>query len=223
MILIQAQLKTIGIGVKMSDLLKIFDKWKSDKGAKHGYHKVYEKYFEPLRNEKISILEVGVHKGASFDAWHEYFPNAELYGIDLFVRERMRSVPAFKKDRVHFMKGDSTNPVVGPLVVENFGKMKFDIIIDDGMHTPKANMQTYNNLLPFLKPDGKYFIEDIWPLEILTQAEMGHPWIQAHPDRYNTLDHEMFLSALERSRKKITRYDLRKESGHPDSYVMVMS
>ena len=150
------------------------------------------------------------------------FPNAELYGIDLFVREKMRAVPAFKKDRVHFMKGDSTNPIIGPMVLENFGKIKFDIIIDDGMHTPKANMQTYNNLLPFLKQGGQYFIEDVWPLEILTQQEMGHPWIQQHPDRYNTLDHEMFLGAIDRSKLKAQRFDLRKESKQPDSYIMRM-
>ena len=207
----------------MSKLFEIFQKHNCDKGPKHGYQKVYEQFFEPLKDEKINILEVGVHQGASFDAWHEYFPNADLYGIDLFVREKMRAVPAFKKDRVHFMKGDSTNPIIGPMVLENFGKIKFDIIIDDGMHTPKANMQTYNNLLPFLKEGGQYFIEDVWPLEILTQQEMGHPWIQQHPDRYNTLDHEMFLGAIDRSKLKAQRFDLRKESKQPDSYIMRMT
>jgi len=204
-------------GEKMSELFKIFTKWNCDKGPKHGYHKVYEDYFAPLKDQEINILEIGVHQGASFDAWHEYFSKANLYGIDLFVREKMRSVPAFKKDRVHFMKGDSTNPVIGPMLYDNWGKIKFDIIIDDGMHTPKANMQTYNNFLPFLKPGGQFFIEDIWPLEILTQQEMGHPWIVQHPERYNTLDHEMFLGAIDRSGKKVNRFDLRKESKEEQS------
>ncbi len=76
----------------MSDLLKIFDKHETDKGSvKHFYNEVYEPHFETVRYRHINILEIGVFKGASTAALHEYFPNATIYGLDiLFANGRMK-------------------------------------------------------------------------------------------------------------------------------------
>ena len=207
----------------MSPMQECFERYACDKGYKHGYNEVYEPHFEPLKDKDIKILEIGVYKGASLLAWRDYFSKAQLYGIDLFVRESRREImKALDDPRIHLMKGDSTSAVIAPLMYENFGAIKFDIIIDDGLHTPRAQMQTFHNLLPFLKEDGQYFIEDVWPLDIMTEKEMSHHWVQRHPDRYNTLDHEMFLSALDRSNKKVERFDLRKQA-QPDSYIIKAS
>jgi tRNA G46 methylase TrmB len=70
---------------EMSELLKIFDKHDCDKGSrKHFYNEVYEPHFEKVRNDPINILEIGVFLGESTAAFHEYFPNANIYGIDIF-------------------------------------------------------------------------------------------------------------------------------------------
>ena len=70
----------------MSAMRDFFDKFECDKGKKHGYEAVYEPDFEPLRNKSIKILDVGVFKGASVQAWLDYFPKATVYGIDIFMR-----------------------------------------------------------------------------------------------------------------------------------------
>ena len=207
----------------VNPMLACFRRYECDKGDKHGYHEIYEPHFEPIKDKELNILEIGVYKGASLLAWRDYFSKANFYGIDLFVRESKREIQEKLDDpRIKLMRGDSTTAVIAPLIYQEWPNVKFDIIIDDGLHTPKANMNTFNNLIPFLKEGGQYFIEDIWPLDIMNEEQMGHYWVQRHPDRYNTLDHEMFLAALDRTNKKVERFDRRKKAC-PDSYIMRIS
>lgn len=204
-------------------LKDLFNKYDCDKHKKHRYDQVYTKLFEPLKDQQINILEIGVFKGASTAAFYDYFPNATIYGLDIFVRTKPEEIDILQKERVHWLKADSTNPAVRSQIKKAFPNVKFDVILDDGLHTPKANKQTFENLSPLLNDGGKYIIEDVWPLERMTMKELQHPWIQRYPDRYNNLDNEMFLTAMDKSGMKITRHDLRKVSGQPDSYIIELS
>jgi hypothetical protein len=104
---------------------------------------------------------------------------------------------------------------------DKFGKsVKFDIIIDDGMHTPTANKETFLNLKRLLKKEGVYFIEDVWPLELMNDKELEHQWLQRYPDRYNSMDNQLFLNALEQSDLRVLRHDNRKLTKQPDSYII---
>lgn len=199
---------------------KLFDKYGADKSTKHQYDTVYEKFFEPIREDALKILEVGVWKGHSMLAHLDYFPNADIYGLDIFTRTRMIEIEPYGNERAHFIKADSTNAAVAPQMHEAFGSTKFDIIIDDGKHTPEANMLTFNNLKPFLAKGGQYFVEDVFPLEKMTLNELGHPWIQRNLKDYNAFKNEQFLQALDRSGMTIERFDLRSKTGQPDSYII---
>lgn len=97
-------------------------------------------------------------------------------------------------------------------------RIRFDIIIDDGLHTPDANAKTLHNLFPLLKKNGSFYVEDVWPLDIMTTKEMEHWWIQKYPERYNILEMNKFTAEIEG--KDIKRFDLRSLSGHPDSYII---
>jgi hypothetical protein len=52
----------------------------------------------------------------------------------------------------------------------------------------------------------------------MTLKEMQHPWIQKAPNRYNALEMEYFLGAVEKH--KVTRFDNRRLSGAGDSYII---
>ena len=117
--------------MKLGDL---FNKYGTDKAKKHRYDTIYEKYFEPIKNDQLNILEIGVDKGLSTLAFHEYFPHANLYGIDLFKRVPMEKIEPYGLERCKFVKGDSTFAFGSSLT-----NLKFDIIIDDGLHTPIGN------------------------------------------------------------------------------------
>ena len=201
-------------------LEKLFNKYGCDKSKKHKYHEIYEPILKKYKNKKCNILEIGVFNGHSTEAFHEYLPKANLYGIDIFVRTNPDDLSCYKKDRIHYLKASSMEPSTRWKFQEKFPDVKFDIIIDDGMHTPKANMLTLRYLLPLLKDDGHFFIEDVFPLEIMTLNELNHPWLKKHPDRYNALDNNIFLNEMENTGMKIIRHDNRKKTKQPDSYII---
>jgi hypothetical protein len=136
-------------------LLECFDKHQCDKGSgKHRYDKVYEPILEPLRRQPLTLLEIGVLRGQSLSAWLEYFPSARVIGVDTFGRVPAEAVPVLSDPRVTWFACDSTKTAP---------KVTADIIIDDGYHTPEAQLETFNNYWPLLNGDGIYFIEDADP------------------------------------------------------------
>ena len=77
---------------------------------------------------------------------------------------------------------------------------------------------TFENLVPFLKKDGVYFIEDVWPMHKMSKKELKHPWLLTQSDRYDMLKHDLFMSALDTYHT--THYDRRKETNWGDTYVI---
>jgi len=131
-------------------------KYGSDK-ANHGYCPFYEKF---LPHNPRTILEIGVKDGASIKMWHEYFPNAEIHGLDLFSEKSAWQVwgefidgDELPSDKVTFHTGDQCDWKL----LEQLRKYDFDIIIDDGSHNSRDQMITFFGLY-----NGKhYFIEDL--------------------------------------------------------------
>ena len=50
--------------------------------------------------------------------------------------------------------------------------------------------------------------------------ELDHYWLRAKPEVYNSAVNNEFLTTLEMSDLKIVKFDLRKKSGEPDSYII---
>ena len=65
-----------------------------------------------------------------------------------------------------------------------------------------------------------YFIEDVWPLELMNDTELEHQWLQRHPDRYGSMDNQLFLNTLDQSGLRVLRHDNRKLTKQPDSYII---
>jgi hypothetical protein len=134
----------------------------SDKGTvmgeAHGYTPVYERWLEPMRNESLRLLEIGVSDarmpGASLKGWYEYFPKATIFGYDIVDAHR------FDNDRIATFVGDQSNRADLARFVE-FSGGEFDIIIDDGSHRPMHQQASLAFLFPRLKPGGQYIIEDL--------------------------------------------------------------
>lgn len=147
--IIQAELSLDEIGKK-------HDTDKSSLG--HHYTKVYEKYFETKRYEPLKILEIGFYRGGSARMWHEYFPNAQLYFID--VDPYCYQCMAGLSSRVHlYMKNQANKKQLRSFLKEVSGD--FDIIIDDGGHTMRQQQISFIHLYPALKKGGIYVIEDL--------------------------------------------------------------
>lgn len=127
------------------NLAELAAKYGTDK-LDHGYIPFYEKHL-PTNPKKI--LEIGVKEGASIRMWREYFPDAEIHGLDLF-----EEFPVPEIEHVTFWKGNQLNSyTLASLREENF-----DVIIDDGSHNSRDQMVTFFSLF---KKNQYYFIEDI--------------------------------------------------------------
>lgn len=198
-------------------LKEIFEKNECDK-AKHKYHMLYEEDFSPVQNDEINILEVGIWKGTSHQSWLDYFPNANVYGIDIFTRMKESDVSVLKNPRMHFGIADSTDKHAIRILLHAW-KTKFDIIIDDGMHTPDANRKTFENLIPYLKDGGHYYIEDVWPLDVMHPSLWNHHWIKKKSEEFT-------LEKFEELKKTLTTHgivfchDFCHLSKMHDSYIM---
>ncbi len=146
----------------MRTLTEIMNANRSDKGTvigeAHGYTPFYERWLEPMRNEPLRMLEIGVcdprMPGASLKGWYEYFPKATIFGYDIVDGHR------FDNDRVTTFVGDQSDRTDLARFVE-FSGGEFDIIIDDGSHKAMHQQVSLASLFPHLKPGGQYIIEDL--------------------------------------------------------------
>ena len=118
----------------------------------HTYGDSYDEIFELFnRNDSITFLEIGIQKGGSLLAWKDYFPNANIFGVDIVDN----ILPEYRKDYFTYIISDIKNESV----IEQFTDIMFDIIIDDGSHY-LSDVFVVKNYLKKLKNNGVLIIED---------------------------------------------------------------
>ena len=167
-----------------------------------GYTQHYDQLLSEVRNDFTKVLEIGVETGRSHRLWLEYFPNAKIYGYDIFEYgydelQRLQEGNPFL-DRSVMFKGDQSN-------VEHLNKFKsehggnFDMIIDDGGHTMEQMQTSLNHLWDSVKPGGIYVIEDLHSCSGQWPELYGYEVIQDG----DTLTIDL-LSSLENNDDKVT-------------------
>jgi hypothetical protein len=151
-------------------LKELFDQYGSDKGdPDHRYHLLYGALLPTT--DATALLEIGLgtnnvnvvsnmggqgKPGASLRAFRDYLPSAQIYGADvdrgiLFSEER---IATFFVDQTDLDSFSTLGAAVPP---------EFDLIIDDGLHSPNANLATLIFGLNRLKVNGYFIVEDISP------------------------------------------------------------
>lgn len=168
------------------DLDEILSGRGSDKQSKHGYAPIYHAMFKHLRDQPLALLEIGIgtlmpgassmyghdlpgyRPGASLRAWRDYFPSAVVHGVDIQLDTMISG-----EERIVTALCDSTSAEAVKVYLER--APVFDIIIDDGVHTPELQLRTLRNLYPALKPNGIYVIEDVEPRGSWTREIEGNP------------------------------------------------
>ena len=118
----------------------------------HNYLSLMDFHFAPKRNSATKVLEIGVQTDRSVKMWEEYFPNAEIYGLDIDNKCKQ-----YEKNRVKIIIGDQNDEEVLSELPNDF-----DIIIDDGSHVETHVISSLNYLYKNkLKIGGIYVIEDM--------------------------------------------------------------
>ncbi|MBK9538639.1 MAG: class I SAM-dependent methyltransferase [Flavobacteriales bacterium] len=116
---------------------------------------VYDRHFARYRGKEVVILEIGVFQGGSLQMWKNYFGDkARIYGIDINPRckeleeDRIKIFTGSQSDRAFLRKVKSELPPI-------------DILIDDGGHTMRQQIVSFEELYDAVKPDGVYLCEDL--------------------------------------------------------------
>ena len=140
----------------------------SDKATSHNYHLLYGTILrdkDEIRNifelglgtnhsDIVSTMGAGGRPGASLRAFRDYCVNANVYGADIDTRV------LFKENRIRTYFVDQTDPgTFGDLLAEL--PRAFDLVIDDGLHSPDANVESLRFGLRIVKQGGWVVIEDI--------------------------------------------------------------
>jgi 23S rRNA U2552 (ribose-2'-O)-methylase RlmE/FtsJ len=135
--------------MKISELLlkKTYD---TDKYSLGYLDNFYDDFLINYENKDINILEIGTYGGGSIKLWKDYFtPNSKIYAGDI----------------VSFEEISGTISVIDDLYSDNcVNKFKddyFDLIIDDGPHTPESFNSLVYKYHTKLKDGGYIVIEDI--------------------------------------------------------------
>jgi hypothetical protein len=138
----------------------------TDKWGIHWYAAHYARHFRHLRRKNITLLEIGIggeenpnDGGGSLRMWRQYFPNAQIVGLDLYDK-----TPHAEK-RIRIYRGDQSDENVLQRIVADVGRP--DIVIDDGSHINRHVIKSFEVLFPVLADDGIYVVEDTqtayWP------------------------------------------------------------
>ena len=146
----------------------LFQKYGSDKSNPNNYYYVYAYLISLIENPK-NILEIGMgtnnlgvvsnmgvfgSPGASLRAFKEYLPFSTIYGADID-----HSI-LFNEERISTTWVDQTKPESLHSMFVNFDR-RFDLIIDDGLHSPDANISTLISAMEWCATGGFIVIEDI--------------------------------------------------------------
>lgn len=119
------------------------------------YFDIYDRHFSRFRNKEIVLLEIGVYQGGSLQMWKNYFGDrAKIYGIDVnpncknLEEENIEIFTGSQSDRNFLRKVKKEIPPI-------------DILIDDGGHTMRQQIVSFEELFGHVKENGVYLCEDL--------------------------------------------------------------
>ena len=128
---------------------------KKKKIKAHNYAKYYEKFLEPFKNKKNTILELGSFYGNASAAFYFYFKNSKIFGADLnpdMFRYNSNRVESF------FVNSGSEDSIKSNKFLMN---NVFDIIVEDASHMLKDQIISLFLLFPKINSGGIIFIEEL--------------------------------------------------------------
>lgn len=170
----------------LTPLCKIAYRYGTDKcpQIKHAYTPFYYKLLNNRRKSIKKVLEIGVghyrgmqqnettydpglkrqyHRGASLYMWRDFFPNAEIFGADIHPET------IFEDERIKTYLCDERKKKDLAKLIQNTGP-DIDVVVDDASHHVDDQAFLAKTILPLLKKDVIYIIEDVSHSKIISQV-----------------------------------------------------
>jgi cephalosporin hydroxylase len=118
------------------------------------YIEIYETYFAKYVNTDVVLLEIGIAHGGSLQMWKKYFGDkARIFAID--INPECKSLEG---ENVKIFIGSQEDKKFLINILKEIPRP--DIIIDDGGHTMKQQITTFEMLYDHVKDNGIYLCED---------------------------------------------------------------
>ena len=169
--------------MKETELCKLAYKYRTDKcpEIRHSYSPFYHELLKDKRDKIKKVFEMGIGfpqtmihveesigkphlTGASLFMWRDYFPNAMIYGADWDSRGMV-----IGEDRIKTFVCDEKYPQEVKAMMRDVGK-DVDLFIDDGAHDHDVQILLAKTVLPILKKDVIYIIEDVYSPKRVVKA-----------------------------------------------------
>jgi hypothetical protein len=186
----------------MTELCELAQKYGSDKcpQIRHHYTPFYYNFFKDKRLSIKKVLEIGTgwentmrHSGDSYQTgagirmWRDFFPNAMVYGIDIAPQA------LFEDERIKTFMVDETDKQSLLRVMAQIGSFDIDLVIDDGDHRHRIQRQVCEDIMPVLKSDVIYIIEDCFRCTTISK-ELGRSGYQCSvPELPGQTRHEKLI------------------------------
>ena len=118
------------------------------------YFRIYDELFKIKQLDNVNILEIGVKMGGSIEMLTNYFKNLNKYIYIDINKDCKKFENIFNNENIYI--GDQENiDFLNGLNIDNL-----DIVIDDGGHQFKQQINSFNTLFTKLNDGGIYLIED---------------------------------------------------------------
>jgi hypothetical protein len=130
-------------------------KYNTDKASdRHDYLDIYESVLRDFRDDTFVLLDLGVGVApaefASTLMWSEYFPNAQVVGVD--IQDYVSP-----SERIEFLRTDLS----GLDALEVLASRRPKVVIEDASHMWAHQIISLVYLLPAVQPGGVYIWEDL--------------------------------------------------------------
>lgn len=197
------------------------NKYYLDKNISSGWHNYIPGYmtlFENIRYNVKNMLEIGIGStenshmlhviskgyktGNSLKCWDEYFPSANIYGLDIYEHKELNT------DSITTFVADQSSVPDLQRVMKTIN-CKLDIIIDDGSHEGPHQVASFMYLHKYLSKSGIYIIEDVQPKNI-----NGFIDLSIFPDYFRKYIIENFT---------VKYFDTRNDYGRADDFLITFT
>ena len=149
---------------KISRFKRIGNKYNNDKVTTHNYENMYGTLVAHLTDKEFNLLEIGLgcdhnslSEGKSIGVWREYLPHA----IFSLLEFNQKCAEPFRSKVDNLFIGDQSDLDLLKVIGQKAGP--FQLIVDDGGHSRKQQVNSLIGLWPFLNSNGGiYVIEDFY-------------------------------------------------------------
>ncbi len=119
------------------------------------YAGIYDRHLAKFRGTAVTLVEFGVSHGGSLQIWKRYLgPKARIIGVDINPECKK-----LEEEQITILIGDQGDKKFLESILKTAPAI--DILIDDGGHRMKQQVNTFEVLFPHITANGVYSCEDL--------------------------------------------------------------